>query len=60
MNRFFKITLCYVICFVFFLMLPMEVLALPQIEAPSYILMEASTGQIICEKDAFLFSLWLR
>ena len=52
MNRFFKITLCYVICFVFFLMLPMEVLALPQIEAPSYILMEASTGQIICEKDA--------
>ena len=51
MNRFFKITLCYVICFVFFLMLPMEVLALPQIEAPSYILMEASTGQIICEKD---------
>ena len=52
MNRFLKITLCYVICFVFFLMLPMEVLALPQIEAPSYILMEASTGQIICEKDA--------
>lgn len=52
MNKFFKITLCYVICFVFFMMLPMEALAVPQIEAPSYILMEASTGQIICEKDA--------
>lgn len=52
MNRFFKVTLCYVICFIFFLMLPLEVLAVPQIEAPSYILMEASTGQVICEKDA--------
>lgn len=52
MNRFFKITLCYVICFIFLLMTPMKVSAMPVVEAPSYILMEASTGQIICEKDA--------
>lgn len=52
MNKFLKVTLCYAICFIFCLMLPMEVLAQPQVEAPSYILMEASTGQIICEKDA--------
>lgn len=52
MNRFFKITLCYVICFIFLLMTPMKVSAMPTVEAPSYILMEASTGQIICEKDA--------
>lgn len=52
MKRFFKITLCYVICFIFLLMTPMKVSAMPVVEAPSYILMEASTGQIICEKDA--------
>lgn len=52
MNRFFKITLCYVICFIFLLMTPMKVSAMPEVEAPSYILMEASTGQVICEKDA--------
>lgn len=52
MYKFLKVTLCYAICFIFCLMLPMEVLAQPQVEAPSYILMEASTGQIICEKDA--------
>lgn len=52
MKRFFKITLCYAICFIFLLMMPMKVSAMPVVEAPSYILMEASTGQIICEKDA--------
>lgn len=52
MNRFFRITLCYVICFIFLLMTPMKAWAMPEVEAPSYILMEASTGQIICEKDA--------
>lgn len=52
MNRFFKITLCYAICFIFLLMTPLTVSAAPEIEAPSYILMEASTGQVICEKDA--------
>ncbi len=52
MSKFFKITLCYVMCFVFLLMTPLTVSAAPEIEAPSYILMEASTGQIICEQDA--------
>ena len=40
------------ICFIFLLMMPMKALAVPAIEAPSYILMEASTGQIICEQNA--------
>ncbi len=52
MNRFFKMTLCYAVCFIFLLMTPLTVWAAPEIEAPSYILMEASTGQVICEKDA--------
>jgi len=32
--------------------MPLTVNAAPEVEAPSYILMEASTGQIICEQDA--------
>lgn len=52
MNKFLKITLCYVMCFIFLLMMPLTVNAAPEIEAPSYILMEASTGRIICEQDA--------
>lgn len=55
MKRFFKVTLCYAICFIFLLLAPfhsMTVAAAPTLEAPSYILMEASTGQVICEQDA--------
>ena len=55
MKRFFKITLCYAICFIFLFQAPftaLETVAAPALEAPSYILMEASTGQVICEKDA--------
>ena len=52
MNKYFKVILCYVVCFIFFLMIPIRAYAVPEIEAPSYILMEASTGQIICEQDA--------
>lgn len=55
MKRFFKITLCYAICFIFLFQAPftaLETVATPALEAPSYILMEASTGQVICEKDA--------
>lgn len=52
MNKFFKVTLCYVMCFIFLLMTPMEAVAAPAVEAPSYIVMEASTGQIICEENA--------
>ena len=57
MKKYFKITLCYVICFIFLFQAPFtaaEAFAAPALEAPSYILMEASTGQIICEKDADL------
>ncbi len=52
MNKFFKITLCYVMCFIFLLKTPLAAYAAPEVEAPSYILMEASTGQIICEQEA--------
>lgn len=52
MNKFLKVTLCYVMCFIFLLMMPMKVVAAPAVEAPSYILMEASTGKIICEENA--------
>jgi len=51
-NKFFKITLCYVMCFIFLLKTPLAAYAAPEVEAPSYILMEASTGQIICEQEA--------
>lgn len=33
-------------------MVPMKVYAAPEVSTPSYIVMEASTGQIICEQDA--------
>lgn len=52
MNKYFKVTLCYVMCFIFLLMIPVKVFAAPAIEAPSYILMEASTGQVICEQNS--------
>ncbi|MDO4304638.1 MAG: D-alanyl-D-alanine carboxypeptidase family protein [Bacillota bacterium] len=39
-------------CFIFLLRMPLTVNAAPEVEAPSYILMEATTGQIICEQDA--------
>lgn len=52
MNKYFKGTLCYVMCFIFLLMIPVKAYAAPALEAPSYILMEASTGQVICEQNA--------
>ncbi len=52
MNKLFKGTLCYVMCFIFLLMIPLKAYAAPPVEAPSYILMEASTGQVICEENA--------
>ncbi|MBD5547265.1 MAG: D-alanyl-D-alanine carboxypeptidase [Lachnospiraceae bacterium] len=39
-------------CFIFLLMIPVKAYAAPAVEAPSYILMEASTGQVICEENA--------
>ncbi len=52
MNKLLKVTLCYVMCFIFLLMMPLEAAAAPEVEAPSYILMEASTGKVICEENA--------
>lgn len=52
MNKLFKGTLCYVMCFIFLLMMPMKAVAAPEVDAPSYILMEASTGKVICEENA--------
>lgn len=52
MKRFKKITLCYVICFIFLLSTPLKAYAAPEIAAPSYLVMESSTGQIICEQNA--------
>ncbi len=52
MNKYFKVTLCYVMCFIFLLAMPLKAAAAPAVEAPSYILMESSTGQIICEQNA--------
>ncbi|NBJ91551.1 D-alanyl-D-alanine carboxypeptidase family protein [Parablautia muri] len=39
-------------CFIFLLAMPLKAAAAPAVEAPSYILMESSTGQIICEQNA--------
>lgn len=52
MNRFVKVILCHAISFIFFLQAAFPVMAAPDIQAPSYILIEASTGQVICEENA--------
>lgn len=52
MKKILKVTLCYVISITFLMMSFMEVKAAPEVEAPSYILIEASTGQVICEENA--------
>lgn len=52
MNRFVKVILCHAISFILFLQAAFPVMAAPDIQAPSYILIEASTGQVICEENA--------
>ncbi len=54
MKRLVKTTICYVLCLCFFLSSGLYVQAAPEVSAPSYILMEASTGQIVCEQEADL------
>lgn len=52
MNKILKVTLCYVMSITLFMMSFISVKAAPpEIQAPSYILMEASTGQVICEEN---------
>lgn len=52
MNKYLKVTLCYAISLILFLIPCVTVYAVPEIEAPSYILLEASTGRVICEENA--------
>ena len=52
MNKVLKVTLCYVISVVCFFLTPMQAFAVPEVEAPSYLVMEASTGKVICEQNA--------
>ena len=40
------------ITFLLLVSMPVPVMAAPEIDAPSYILMEASTGKVICEQNA--------
>ena len=49
MNKTLKVILCYVISVTFLFTNVLTVKAVPSVEAPSYILMEASTGKVICE-----------
>ena len=52
MNKTLKVILCYVISITVLLANVITAHAVPQVEAPSYILMEASTGKVICEENA--------
>lgn len=52
MKRLVKTTICYVFSVCLFLSSIVSVKAAPEVSAPSYILIEASTGQIICEQEA--------
>lgn len=52
MNKVLRVTLCYVISAITFFLMPLSVMAVPEVEAPSYLVMEAATGQVICEQNA--------
>lgn len=47
-----KKLLCGMMTFLLFVFVPVPAMAAPEIDAPSYILMEASTGKVICEQNA--------
>lgn len=52
-KRIFSLFILLNLCVnMFVCMIPMQVYAAPEVSAPSYIVMEASTGQVICEQDA--------
>ena len=51
MKHLFKIILCCVISMCLLMQMTIPVLAAPEIDAPSYVLIEASTGQVILEKN---------
>lgn len=52
MKRLVKTTICYLFSVWMVLASVLCVQAAPDVSAPSYLLMETSTGQIICEQDA--------
>lgn len=52
MRTMMKKLLCGMITFLLFVSVPVPAMAAPEIDAPSYILMEASTGKVICEQNA--------
>lgn len=52
MKRLVKTVICYLVCVCLFMSSFICVQAAPEVSAPSYILIEASTGQIICEQEA--------
>lgn len=51
-NKTLKVILCYMISITVLFTNVLTVRAVPSVEAPSYILMEASTGKVICEENA--------
>lgn len=52
-KRVFSLFMLLCLCVnIFTYKIPMQVYAAPEVSAPSYIVMEASTGQVICEQDA--------
>lgn len=44
--------ICIILCFISCLHMPIFVYAAPELVTPSYILIETSTGTVICEKNA--------
>ena len=52
MRTMMKKLLCSMMMFLLLVSVPVPVMAAPEIDAPSYILMEASTGKVICEQNA--------
>lgn len=52
MKRLVKTTICFMLGIWLAVFPVLSVIAAPEVSAPSYIMIEASTGQIICEQDA--------
>ena len=51
MRNLLKTFLCYAISVVLLIQMSIPVHAASEIDVPSYVLIEASTGQIICENN---------
>ena len=51
MKRYCKRIVCCTMSILFFSFSGLQAMAAPELESPSYVLMEASTGQIIYEKE---------